>query len=422
MGAFVYLNLKKKGSPISRQFNADNDYYSEENNGPTRQSRRPLRKVTLSKSQQKLEEHVAEAAERHEQALQDPTLLTQSRFADRKDIHPNVRRAIDSVLGLKQMTTVQLQTFGPARSGANVLGRAKTGTGKTLAFLVPAIERLLAMNPKEFSIGRAVGMVVVAPTRELALQIGKEADDLLSFVPTFDVMTMYGGTKITGDVARLNKNVPSILVTTPGRFLDHLEDTKLRGTPFKDLVKDTKIIVLDEADRLLEGFPKDIGRIMSFLPRSERRQMMCFSATLPPRLRRKIFDTMPKDFKQIDCIGTENSGETNVRVSQAYAELGSMDAYVGQLASIISAAKAESQNAKVVVFLPAARLAKFFGTFFNDALGVPVLALHSRMSQSSRRRIYENFCKAETGVLFSSDVSARGVDIPGVSHVVQVRW
>ena len=144
VGAFVHVNSKKSVSAFFRLFNAENESsYSEENKGSTRRSRRPIRKVIPSKSQQQLEERVAEAAQRHEQALQDPTLLTQSRFSDRRDIHPSIRRALDSVLGLKQMTNVQLETFGPARKGANVLGRAKTGTGKTLAFLVPELPESL---------------------------------------------------------------------------------------------------------------------------------------------------------------------------------------------------------------------------------------------------------------------------------------
>jgi ATP-dependent RNA helicase MSS116 len=399
--------------------NAADEYNADASASKRRRVRGPIRRAASPIAAQ-AQERVVSARARHEQATQDPTLLTTYRFDERADLHPGTKRAVTEVMGFQQMTEIQYKTFNAALEGKSVLGRARTGTGKTLAFLLPAIERLMFMDVSVYRADRNVGILIVAPTRELAMQIGSEASRLLTFESKWSVLTLYGGTKIQRDVALLNRQIPTILVATPGRLLDHLEDTRLRGRKFSDVVGETPIVVLDETDRLLEGFAKDTRRILSFLPRPEKRQTLLFSATVPTRLKRILDEILPADYVEVDCVGNNDSSkQTNKRVTQSYTLLPAMDSYVSYLVSITKQAMEEEKDYKIVVFFPAARLVRFFTRFFNVGLGIPVLEMHSRMSQSARTRINSSFRNAKRGVLFTSDVSARGVDFPDVTLVVQ---
>ena len=169
---------------------------------------------------------------RHNEALKDPTLLTNQSFSECKELHPSSKRALVEDMGLQTMTEVQAKTFAAALAGRDVLVRSKTGTGKTLAFLVPAVERLVSIPT--YVPGGSVRCLIVAPTRELALQIGHEAEKLLSHHSDLSLQVMYGGTKMARDMNAMNQRLPSILVATPGRLLDHLQKTSVRGRKFSD--------------------------------------------------------------------------------------------------------------------------------------------------------------------------------------------
>lgn len=365
-----------------------------------------------------------ESESRYEEALKDPTLLSNVMFAERSDIHPATKRALVESMGLKAMTDVQVKTYAAALSGKNVLGRARTGTGKTLAFLVPIVERLLQGDRRVYLPGLNIGAIILAPTRELAIQIADEAKVLLSLHDDLSALCVYGGTKIQGDTSQISKRIPSILVATPGRLLEHMEQTRIRGRRFSDIVKETKIVVLDETDRLLGmGFDKDINRILSFLPRSEKRQTLLFSATIPKKVRFAVDSIMGSNYVDVDCIGGggENSlnQATNIRVQQTFVLLDNMEAYLSTLVNMLVAAMKEDENYKVIVFFPAAKIVQFFADYFETGLGLPVLKLHSRMTQSARLRTSSEFRTKRRSILFTSDVSARGVDYPDVTLVIQ---
>jgi superfamily II DNA/RNA helicase len=211
------------------------------------------------------------------------TFASDVQFARRSDLHPLSKRAIIEVMGLTTMTEIQARTFEAASTGKDVLGRARTGTGKTLAFLLPAIERILQSG--DYQAGQNIGILIVSPTRELASQIADQAEKLLTFHPDTKVQVMFGGTNMKTDINQLNRKLPTVLVATPGRLLDHLESTTMaRGGKFgKDIMSKTPVVVLDETDRLLDmGFRKEITKILNFLPRGEKRQTLLFSATIPP--------------------------------------------------------------------------------------------------------------------------------------------
>lgn len=378
--------------------------------------RRPLRKASTEK---KRAERKAIIESRQNDALQDPTLLTKQTFAECQQLNPSSKRALVEDMGLSSMTEVQAKTFVAAIEGNDILARARTGTGKTLAFLIPSVERILE-NPT-FLHGKDVACVVIAPTRELAIQIGDEAEKLLSHLD-LSVQVMYGGTKMARDINAMNKRLPAIIVATPGRLKDHLQGTKVRGRKFSDdIISNISILVLDEVDRLVDmGMRTEIQQIMSYLPRKEKRQTMLFSATVPTQLRQIMKDSMKDDFIEVDCVkdGTQ-SAPTNLRVTQSYVILPSMTNVLSSVYSVLKQATT-SRSYKIVVFFPTARMVSFFADFLNDGLEYPVIELHSKKSQSSRNTASSNFRNSKNAILFTSDLSARGVDYPDVTQVIQV--
>ena len=395
--------------------------YSEED--LSRKTKR-IRPVRLSSINDKLDIRRVEAQARREQALQDPTLLTSIIFSDRNDIHPSTKRAILEVFGIHEMTQIQAETFSVAVQGVSVVGRARTGTGKTLAFLIPSLERLLQGDKDLYIPGRTIGILVVAPTRELAQQIADQAASLLTYHSSdMTVACIYGGTKIQRDINLLSNQsrLPAILVATPGRLLEHLSETKIQGRKFCDILGATKIAVLDEMDCLLDmGFKKDVMKIMSYLPR--KRQTLLFSATLPKSMRGVIGDLLGKNYEEINCVNENDVASlTNARVEQSYVLLESMDDYVASLVRIIQHEIDRTKNYKIVVFLPTTKLVAFFTNYLESGLGMPGIAcLHSRMSQSARQRISQHFRSTPLpSILVTTDVSSRGVDYPDVSLVIQ---
>ena len=379
--------------------------------------RRPIRPASTEK---KIAERKALIETRQNEALQDPTLLTDQSFSECDNLHISSKRALVEDMGLQKMTEVQAKTYNAAISGQDVLARARTGTGKTLAFLLPTVERI-TRNPT-FMPGNNIGCLIIAPTRELAIQIGEEADKLLQHHTDLTVQVMYGGTKIARDMNLLNKKLPTILVATPGRILEHLQDTRVRGKKFSDdIIAKTDILILDEVDRLIDmGFRKDIQRIISYMPRKEKRQTMLFSATIPRGLRRAMKDSIRDDYYEVDCVGDgRQSTPTNLRVTQSHVVLPNMESIMMFIYSILKQSTNDKQY-KIIVFFPTARMVRFFADFFNDGLEYPVIELHSKKSQSSRNTASENFKRAKNAILFTSDLSARGIDYPDVTQVIQI--
>lgn len=395
--------------------------YNEEH--PSRKTKR-IRPIRLSSIEDKVNIRRVEAEARREQALQDPTLLTSIRFSDRNEIHPATKRAIVEVLGLQEMTQIQAETFALAMQGVSVVGRARTGTGKTLAFLIPSLERLLLGDKELYIPGRTIGILVVAPTRELAQQIADQAALLLTYHSSdMTVACLYGGTKIQRDINLLSNQgrLPAVLVATPGRLLEHLSETKIQGRKFCDIVDATKIVVLDEMDCLLDmGFKNDVMKIMSHLPR--KRQTLLFSATLPKSMRGVIDNLLGNNYEEINCVDEKDVASlTNARVEQSYVLLESMDDYVTSLVRIILHEIDRTKTYKIVIFLPTTKLVAFFADYLEFGLKMPGVArLHSRMSQSARQRTSQHFRSTPLpSILLTTDVSSRGVDYPDVSLVVQ---
>lgn len=357
--------------------------------------------------------------ESHKKLMRDDSkaqsFSTEILFADRTDLHPNSKRAVAD-MGLISMTEIQNRTFAPASSGRDVLGRARTGTGKTVAFLLPAIERILQLgvlqNPGQ------IGILVVSPTRELATQIGDQAEKLATYHRGMSVQVMFGGTNMKRDITRLSQKTPTILVATPGRLLDHLQSTRIGKSQFgKDVMSKTPIVILDETDRLLDmGFRREISKILGFLPHPLERQTLLFSATIPPELKVVMAQNMNKDFVEVDCINDGDAAtHTNAQVQQSHLVIPSDSGRsVSSVVEVVRLALEQYDSpetpAKIVVFFPTARLVNFYSELFNEGRILPfsVMELHSKKSQGYRNRVSDDFRKAKKGVLFTSDVSARG--------------
>ena len=199
--------------------------------------------------------------------------LTQTKFAS-LPISPLTVRAILEVMRYEVLTAVQAQTLPVILQGFDVIAKAKTGTGKTMGFLLPTVELLL----KPYSGPPGVRALAVSPTRELASQIGEEAEQLLTFhKPALSCKVVFGGTNVKSDIAALRRP-PSLLVGTPGRLVDHLQNTK--GFSIRAL----RFLVLDEADKLLNmDFEKELDIILQAAPR-EGRSTFLFSATMTSKV------------------------------------------------------------------------------------------------------------------------------------------
>uniref|UniRef100_A0A7S4JCQ7 ATP-dependent RNA helicase n=1 Tax=Odontella aurita TaxID=265563 RepID=A0A7S4JCQ7_9STRA len=396
----------------------------EKNSKPAAQERgrstraRPRRPAAVAKQE---EDRQAQVKKRHDAALKDPSLLSNVDFSSRVDIHHSSKRALTEIMGFTSMTEIQARTYAAALSGKDVLGRARTGTGKTLAFLLPAIEGVL--RSREYQPGLNIGVLVISNTRELAIQIGDEAEKLLTFHPDMSVQVVYGGTKKSRDETQLRRRMPTILVATPGRLQDLLTTTRIGARKFSEIMSTTPVLVLDETDRLLDmGFRREIDKILTFLPRSNKRQTLLFSATIPDEMRSIMAKTMKEDFIEVDCIGDgAETTHTNVRVKQSHVIIPTLDRYLTSVVDVVQeAAKDDEGRNKIVVFFPTARMVSYFADLFNEVAGTPVMELHSKKTQSYRNRVSKTFRSAANGILFTSDVSARGVDYPDVTHVIQV--
>lgn len=338
------------------------------------------------------------------------------RFQELTDLHPSLKKNIVH----DEMTEIQAKTYDAASQGFDVLGRARTGTGKTVGFLLPALQRLLAESSKI----QSIRMLVLSPTRELAAQIDNQVSEL-SKNTGITRQVVFGGSSKPNDVRRFEKRVPTVLVATPGRLNDHLQTTTVNGKQFVSLLEGLDVLVLDETDRLLDmGFRADVEKIMRYLPK--QRQTLLFSATVPDSVKSIINKTMKRDFVTVDCIrDADPASHTNSQVQQAHVVVPHETRMISGPLDVIMKVVADSKEAKVplklVVFLSTAHLVSFYAEVLTKArVGDKVYQLTSRKSQAYRTRISDEFRKAKSGILITTDVSARGVDYPGVTHVVQI--
>ncbi|EMS49513.1 DEAD-box ATP-dependent RNA helicase 25 [Triticum urartu] len=315
--------------------------------------------------------------------------------------------------GYGRMTQVQEATLPVILQGKDVLAKAKTGTGKTVAFLLPAIEVLSKLPSSQRSqLRSSINLLVMCPTRELANQVAVEAKKLLKYHRSLGVQVVIGGTRITQEQRNMQANPCQILVATPGRLKDHLENTP----GFSTRLKGVKVLVLDEADRLLDmGFRRDIEKIMAATPKD--RQTLLFSATVPEEVRQISHVAMRKDYRFINTV-KEGDEETHSQVSQMYM-IAPLDLHFSILYDVLKKHVADDADYKVIIFCTTAMVTKLVAEVLSQ-LKLNIREIHSRKSQSARTKVSDEFRRSKGVILVSSDVSARGVDYPDVTLVIQV--
>ncbi|KAH6655403.1 DEAD/DEAH box helicase [Truncatella angustata] len=337
-------------------------------------------------------------------------------------VDPVLLQTITEDMKFDHMTPVQAATIHDLlKERSDMLAQAKTGTGKTMAFLLPAIQTLINRNRKA---GMTISAMIISPTRELAMQIAKEATTLLQRRPEYKVCIAIGGTNKNSEASRISKGC-DILIGTPGRLLDHIQPDEGGYSLVHERLQNLDTLVLDEADRMLDiGFLPDLKKIISFLPNKEssHRQGMLFSATIADHVQKVAHLALSKDYKFISTIQKGEAG-THERVPQ---QLVLVPAFADTTAALLGAIRQELNQVgigsfKAIVFAQTAALVDFYaGVLEKTADLPPVIALHSRMTQSKRTRTTDDYRNAANGILFATDVIARGMDFPSVTNVFQV--
>ncbi len=302
--------------------------------------------------------------------------------------------------GYTEPTPIQRQAIPPILEGKDVIATAQTGTGKTAAFVLPVLERLAraAQTPNAENKKRGPRCLVLAPTRELALQVEESVRKYGRFVRVSSSV-LYGGVAIGPQVQALRAH-PDIVIATPGRLLDHLGRGNVR---FHDL----EVLVLDEADRMLDmGFLPDIRRILSELP--ARRQNLLFSATMARGVEALARSLMQSPVRV--SIGVEAAPAEGV--SQALYPV------AGHLKTALLAKLLEiTPHKSVLVFTRTKRGAERVARALVKR-GFPAIALHGDKTQSQRERALQGFRDQKHRILVATDVAARGLDIRDISHVI----
>ncbi|RHZ74759.1 ATP-dependent RNA helicase [Aspergillus turcosus] len=333
-------------------------------------------------------------------ALRLPTVEGEPQKFTELGLSEKTLKAIND-MGFETMTEIQRRTIPPLLAGRDVLGAAKTGSGKTLSFLIPAVEMLSALR---FKPRNGTGVIVVSPTRELALQIFGVARELCQYhSQTYGIVI--GGANRRAEAEKLMKGV-NLLIATPGRLLDHLQNTQ--GFIFKNL----KTLVIDEADRILEvGFEDEMRQIVKILP-SEERQTMLFSATQTTKVEDLARISLRPGPLYIN-VDHRKEHSTVEGLEQGYV-ICEADKRFLLLFSFLK----RNLKKKIIVFFSSCNCVKYHAELLNY-IDLPVLELHGKQKQQKRTNTFFEFCNAKQGTLICTDVAARGLDIPAVDWIIQ---
>ncbi len=308
-------------------------------------------------------------------------------------IDPLLRAVRDQ--GYTEPTPIQEQAIPPLLAGRDVIGLAQTGTGKTAAFALPVLQHLVEadMNPKQ-----GVQVLVMAPTRELASQIEQSFKDYGRYT-RIRQMTIFGGVSQKPQVRQLRRGV-HVVVATPGRLLDLMNQGHLN---FKPLT----MLVLDEADRMLDmGFLPDIKRILRKLP--QKRQNLLFSATMSDSIH-QLSKSMLHNPVKVAIEGESKAVET---VSQQVFFVGKQNKR-----RLLQHLLAERNMQRTLVFTRTKRGANRLSKKLNKAR-ISAAPIHGDKSQSARERALDKFKRGKIQVLVATDIVARGIDVDDISHVV----
>ena len=316
--------------------------------------------------------------------------VTQGVRFDTLGLLPEIERALKKK-GIEMSTPVQAGCIGPMRAWKDVIAKAPTGTGKTFAFGIPIIEHI---DPES----EEVQAVILAPTRELAMQITAELRDVAAFMSSIRIVCLYGGAPIGKQIDALKKR-PQIVVATPGRLSDHMK----RRTVRMDKVQ---TVVLDEADRMLDmGFIHDVTRILDKIP--SRKNLGLFSATIS----REVMDISWVYQRDPEEITVRADEENKPDILQYRVDCSRIDK-VKAMAAIIRSEGLE----RVIAFCNTKGMVERL-TKYLEMEGLDVACIHGDIPQKKREQVMARFRRGELPVFIATDVAARGIDVDDVDAV-----
>ncbi|KAI3774232.1 hypothetical protein L1987_48779 [Smallanthus sonchifolius] len=299
--------------------------------------------------------------------------------------------------GITKLFPIQRAVLEPAMQGRDMIGRARTGTGKTLAFGIPILDKIIQYNEKNGR-GRNPLAIVMAPTRELARQVEKE---FYESAPNLDTLCVYGGSPIQRQMSTLDRGV-DVIVGTPGRVIDLLKRGALN-------LSEVQFAVLDEADQMLNvGFAEDVETILEYLPK--QRQTMMFSATMPSWIV-KLTHKYLKTPLTIDLVGdSDQKLADGITLYSISSEMRDRPSVIGPLIT------EHANGGKSIVFTQTKRDADRLAYALQKSFRCE--ALHGDISQNQRERTLSGFRDGRIDVLVATDVAARGLDVPNVDLVI----
>lgn len=310
-------------------------------------------------------------------------------------ISEELKRSLEE-LGFKRPTDIQYKAIPSILKGDDVLAIAQTGTGKTAAFAIPIIQ-LLQQQSRSRTKGE-VKCLIMVPTRELAVQIGEVFKKLAKYTRV-DIMGLFGGVEQEAQIAKLDKGV-DVLIATPGRMFDLVSQGHL------DL-SHVQTLVLDEADHMLDlGFIRDIRDVMKHLPRNH--QTLFFSATIDEDIKDIAYSVVRNPIRI--QISPEDPVSKNVSHSVAFVEMDDKRFFLERLVK-------EFPENKILVFVRTKVRAERVASAM-ERVGIKTLTMHGGKEQGDRLTVMDEFKKGEVKVLITTDVNARGIDIPDVEYVV----
>lgn len=291
-------------------------------------------------------------------------------------------------MGITIPTPIQKETIPLALQGSDILASAQTGTGKTIAYLIPLVKKL-TKSPQ-------TPALILAPTRELAMQVHQALNQIAG--SNFKTALLIGGTSMSRQFAELKKR-PLVIVGTPGRINDHLDRRSL------DL-SGTRFLVIDEADRMLDmGFGVQLDRIAKHLP--ESRQTLLFSATFLPNIIR-LSERFLKDPKRV-AVNTSNQPAPKIQQEAIHLQNSEKKSQLLQQLS--------QREGSIIVFVKTRRRAESLSKELRQA-GHNTDAMHGDLRQSRREQVIRAFRSSKSRILVATDVASRGLDIPHVMHVI----
>ncbi|KAJ8532029.1 hypothetical protein K7X08_011952 [Anisodus acutangulus] len=299
--------------------------------------------------------------------------------------------------GITKLFPIQRAVLEPAMQGSDMIGRARTGTGKTLAFGIPIMDKIIRFNEKHGR-GRNPLALVLAPTRELAKQVDKE---FFESAPGLDTLCVYGGVPISRQMSSLDRGV-DIVVGTPGRIIDLLKRGALN-------LAEIQFVILDEADQMLNvGFAEDVETILESVP--QKHQTLMFSATMPGWIL-KITNKFLKNPLHVDLVGdSDQKLADGISLFSIACDMHQKPAILGPLIT------EHAKGGKCIVFTQTKRDADRLSHVMQKSFKCE--ALHGDISQTQRERTLSGFRQGQFNVLVATDVAARGLDVPNVDLVV----